>query len=136
MPDRVQIAAQQGLVDLDAHLPRLARVHRNEHIHLAAADVLLHGGFHGILGKEEASRQTYRRVEIAVVHALELDRDLEPFDGPLRAAVASHAFDHIASKKDLLLKRYDIKGNGILILSQPLTQHGDNRAEDEPQKRA
>ena len=62
-----------------------------------AGDVAADGGFDQLLGKEEAARELYGDVEIAVVHALELDADGEALDAALGAAVSCHALYHTLS---------------------------------------
>ncbi len=51
--ERVNISAQQRLVHTQDGVLRLRGVDRDEHVQLAAADVLLDGGFDRVLGEEE-----------------------------------------------------------------------------------
>ena len=89
--DRVEIGAQQRFVDADDRISRLRGIDREEHIDLAAADVLLHGGLDRLLGKEKAARQADGDVQIAVVDAFELGGDVQSLHRALGRAVAGHA---------------------------------------------
>ena len=99
--DGVHIAAEQALVDFHGHIPRLGGIHRDEHVHLAAADMPLDRRLDGVLGKEEAARHAHRSIQIAVVDALQLHADGQALDSSLGAAVAGHAFDHTSSRFSL-----------------------------------
>ena len=93
--ERVNISAQQRLVHTQDGVLRLRGVDRDEHVQLAAADVLLDGGFDRVLGEEEVARHAHGNIQVAVVDALELDRNAQALDGALRAAIAGHTSNHL-----------------------------------------
>ena len=93
--ERVNISAQQRLVHTQDGVLRLRGVDRDEHVQLAAADMLLDGGFDRVLGEEEVARHAHGNIQVAVVDALELDRNAQALDGALRAAIAGHTSNHL-----------------------------------------
>ena len=90
----VDISAQQRLVHTQDSILRLRGIDRDEHIQLTAADMLLDGGFDRILREEKIARHTHGDVQIAVIDALELHRDIQALDNALCAAVAGHTSYH------------------------------------------
>ena len=97
----INVALQQRLIHLDSHIPGSGRIHRDKHVHLAPADMPLHGSLNRILSKKEAAGQTDRSIQITVIHTLQFHADLQPFHGALGPAVAGHAFDHAFSPVSL-----------------------------------
>ena len=92
--ERVDIGAQQRLIHAQDGVGRLRGIDRDEHVQLAAADVLLNGGFDRVLREKEVARHAHGDVQIAVVDALELHRDVQALDNALCAAVAGHTSYH------------------------------------------
>ena len=104
MSDRLYIAFQQTFVDPNRHIPRRGRIHIQEDVYLASADMLLYQRFDHILGKQETARKTNGAIQIAVIHTFELHVDIKALNSPLGAAVAGHAFDHTSSVKRTISK--------------------------------
>lgn len=74
--ERVDVSAQQRLVHTQDSIGRLRGIDRDEHVQLAAADTLLDGRFDRVLREEEVARHAHGDVQIAVIDALELHRDI------------------------------------------------------------
>ncbi len=94
--DRVQcreIPLEHRAVERNFHLRVRGDVDRDEHIDLAARDLLLHAGFDRVLGEAEHARQLHAAIQIPVVDRPDLDRDLPAADRLRRTAVAGHTLD-------------------------------------------
>ena len=129
--ERVDIGAQQRLVHTQDGISRLRGIDRDEHIQLAAADVLLDGGFDRVLREEEIARHAHGNVQIAVVDALELHRDVQALNDALCAAVAGHTSYHWLT---LLILGFpdlnDLKSNGagfLLTLVDNIERHAERK---------
>ena len=96
MRDRVAVAAGKFLIHRNDRPGILRSLRRYKNIHLAARNA---GGdrlLYRILGKKEITRQPDRTVQIAVVHAFQLNGDLLTLYGALGASVTGHTeqFSH------------------------------------------
>ena len=93
--------------------------------------MLLDGGFDRVLCEKEVARHAHGDVQIAVVDALELHRDVQALDDALRAAVAGHTSYHWLT---LLILGFpnlnDLKSNGagfLLALVNDIKRHAKRK---------